>query len=43
MVNVDLITDWLKGLDDRSHELVVAALELLAERGPLSGGHWSTR
>jgi hypothetical protein len=37
MVNVDLITDWLTGLDDRSHELVVAALELLAERGPLLG------
>jgi hypothetical protein len=37
VVNVDLITDWLTGLDDRSHELVVAALELLAERGPLLG------
>jgi hypothetical protein len=37
VVNVDLITDWLASLDDRSHELVVAALELLAERGPLLG------
>jgi hypothetical protein len=34
---VELITDWLAGLDDRSHELVIAALELLAERGPLLG------
>ncbi|MBV8347606.1 MAG: type II toxin-antitoxin system RelE/ParE family toxin [Mycolicibacterium sp.] len=37
VVNVELITDWLAGLDDRSHELVIAALELLAERGPLLG------
>ena len=37
VVDVGLITDWLAGLDDRSHELVIAALELLAERGPLLG------
>jgi hypothetical protein len=37
VVNVDLITDWLAGLDERSHDLVIAALELLAERGPLLG------
>lgn len=37
VVDVELITDWLAGLDDRSHELVIAALELLAERGPLLG------
>jgi hypothetical protein len=37
VVDVESITDWLAGLDDRSHELVIAALELLAERGPLLG------
>ncbi|MGO9282567.1 MAG: type II toxin-antitoxin system RelE/ParE family toxin [Mycobacterium sp.] len=37
VVDVELITDWLAGLDDRSHELLIAALELLAERGPLLG------
>jgi hypothetical protein len=37
VVDVQLIIDWLAGLDDRSHELVIAALELLAERGPLLG------
>jgi hypothetical protein len=37
VVDVELITGWLAGLDDRSHELVIAALELLAERGPLLG------
>ena len=37
VVDLELITDWLAGLDDRSHELVIAALELLAERGPLLG------
>jgi hypothetical protein len=37
VVDVEMITDWLAGLDDRSHELVIAALELLAERGPLLG------
>ncbi|ORW12220.1 MULTISPECIES: type II toxin-antitoxin system RelE/ParE family toxin [Mycobacterium] len=36
-VNVDYVTDWLARLDDRSHELVIAALELLAEHGPLLG------
>lgn len=37
VVNVDRITDWLAGLDERSYGLVIAALELLAERGPLLG------
>lgn len=36
-VNVGHITSWLASLDERSHELVIAALELLAERGPLMG------
>jgi hypothetical protein len=36
-VNVDHVSDWLAGLEDRSHELVIAALELVAERGPLLG------
>jgi hypothetical protein len=36
-VNVDHVTDWLADLDDQTHELVIAALELLAERGPLLG------
>lgn len=36
-VDVSRIADWLEGLDDRSHDLVIAALELLAERGPLLG------
>ena len=34
---MDHVIDWLAGLDDRTHELVIAALELLAERGPLLG------
>ncbi len=37
VVDVERITDWLASLDDRSYELVIAALELLAERGPLLG------
>jgi hypothetical protein len=37
VVNVNIKKNWLASLDDRSHELVIAALELLAERGPLLG------
>ncbi len=33
-VEVDLVEHWLLSLDEKSYELVVAALELLAERGP---------
>lgn len=33
-VEVDLVDDWLQSLDQKSYEQVVAALELLAERGP---------
>ncbi len=42
VVDVELITDWLAGLDDRSHELVIAALELLAEGDRCSDGPSST-
>ncbi|MDP2014629.1 MAG: type II toxin-antitoxin system RelE/ParE family toxin [Actinomycetota bacterium] len=33
-VEVDLVEDWLVSLDQKSYEQVIAALELLAERGP---------
>ena len=33
-VEVDLIVHWLRGLDQKSYEQVVAAIELLEERGP---------
>jgi hypothetical protein len=36
-VDVELVTDWLASLDQSSYEQVVAALELLAERGPQLG------
>jgi len=36
-VDVELIEGWLKELDQSSYEQVVAALELLAERGPQLG------
>ena len=36
-VEVDNVIGWLNGLDQTSHELVVAALELLQERGPTLG------
>ena len=36
-VEVDLVDDWLQSLDQKSYEQVVAALELLAERGPSLG------
>jgi hypothetical protein len=36
-VEIDLVDDWLLSLDQKSYELVVAALELLADRGPALG------
>lgn len=36
-VDVELIATWLDGLDQHSYEQVVAALQLLAERGPHLG------
>ena len=46
-VEVDLVDDWLLSLDQKSSEQVVAALELLAERGPSlvdrSSIQWSAR
>jgi hypothetical protein len=36
-VDVDLVESWLSALDQASYEQVVAALELLAERGPQLG------
>jgi hypothetical protein len=36
-VNVAFVESWLMGLDQDSYELVVAALELLQERGPQLG------
>ena len=36
-VDVELIVGWLTSLDDGSREQVVAALELLEERGPQLG------
>jgi len=36
-VDVELIEEWLTALDQSSYEQVVAALELLAERGPQLG------
>ena len=36
-VEVDLVDDWLATLDEKSYELVVAALEVLAEQGPSLG------
>ncbi len=33
-VEVDPVVDWLVGLDQKSYEQVIAALEFLAERGP---------
>lgn len=35
--NPELIEEWLTSLDEGSYEQVVAALELLAERGPHLG------
>lgn len=36
-IDVDLIDEWLTSLDQLSYEQVIAALELLAERGPQLG------
>lgn len=36
-VDVELVEGWLASLDDTSYEQVVAALELLAARGPHLG------
>ena len=36
-IRVDYVEDWLLSLDGSSYELVVAALELLEERGPALG------
>lgn len=36
-VDVGLVEPWLIGLDQDSYEQVIAALELLAERGPQLG------
>lgn len=36
-MEVRLIEAWLLALDDRTYEQVVAAIELLAERGPSLG------
>ncbi len=33
-VDVELIQDWLATVDDRTFDLIAAALELLAEHGP---------
>jgi len=33
-VDVTLVESWLLGLDEDSYQLVIAALELLEERGP---------
>jgi len=37
IVEVDLVDAWLLSLDQKSYEQVIAALELLAERGPSLG------
>ncbi|MCI0144009.1 type II toxin-antitoxin system RelE/ParE family toxin [Arthrobacter bambusae] len=36
-VDVELVEPWLLGLDQDSYEQVIAAVELLAERGPQLG------
>lgn len=36
-VDVSHIDEWLVGLDEDSYEQVIAALELLSERGPTLG------
>ena len=36
-VEVELVDDWLATLDEKSYELIVAALEVLAEQGPSLG------
>lgn len=36
-VDVELVDGWLASLDQKSYELVIAALELLEEHGPALG------
>lgn len=36
-VDVSLVEDWIFGLDQESYEQLIAALELLEERGPALG------
>lgn len=36
-VDLELVEDWLVSLDAESHDQVIAALELLQERGPQLG------
>ncbi len=36
-VNIEFVESWLDELDENTYEQVVAALELLAERGPQLG------
>lgn len=36
-IDLELVADWLLALDQRSYELVMAALELLKEHGPQLG------
>lgn len=36
-VDVEFVEEWLTSLDQTSYEQVIAALELLAERGPQLG------
>ncbi|GAC1499186.1 MAG: hypothetical protein NVS2B15_21850 [Pseudarthrobacter sp.] len=43
VVDVGLVEWWLLGLDQDSYEQAIAALELLAERGPQLMVHWSTQ
>jgi hypothetical protein len=33
----DEVRDWISALDDRSHRLVVQAIDILADRGPALG------
>jgi hypothetical protein len=34
VVDVELIGDWLKEVDDDTYDQIIAALEILAEQGP---------
>ena len=36
-VDVSLVEEWMLGLDEKSYELVIAALEVLEGRGPALG------
>ena len=36
-IDVELVADWLLGLDEDTYAQVVAALEVLSERGPMLG------